>query len=683
MHYRKSLCLAITGLLVLLTLACALIPPKGTDGAQDQGSEVAVEPALPIRDERLGEVYESMEGGFSFQQVIGYELVEFFGVVSMTPPDADQISGPMISLIGSLNEETKDAEHLLEELETELPAGFELSNSKKIEVDGIEGLSVEFSGTNEGAEVEGKAIIIAVTETHMFNLAAIFPAGEFGSDEESLVEAILETVRFFEPQINSEDLREEVEEYVEAVDQQEIRQWASSAAASSEHLSGMLYPEYAATQAAGAPDTMECVDFPTAWAPADSRTYEWIELEYARPVYPTEINIYQTLNPNQIVQVELRDLSGNYHISYLEAPQPQTCPYVLTIPVEEIDFLVEAVLVNLDQSVLDQGLSEIDAVELVGYLDDTAGGYRVHGPSGKEIAEDISTWSWSNYTTADGLPDDNILALAAADDGTIWIGMEEGGVASFQDGSFTRYTTADGLAYDMVTALAIESDGTIWAGTDAGLSRFNGDTWKSYTTENGMVCDMIYGLGFDHEENLWIGTGAGISMYDGVDFTNYPPLLERPGRSNALDVAVAANGDIWFPTPNGAALFTGRQWYYYTEPDGLSFDSYLSAGAAPDGAVWLGSNGEAVDRFDGITFTSFKNKMGPMVYVKAIAAGLDGSMWFGTEGSGIYRYDGQIWQQFLTDTSGLTSNRIDAIAVSPDGALWFATWGNGLTRFGP
>ncbi|MBN1265464.1 MAG: hypothetical protein JXA25_08225, partial [Anaerolineales bacterium] len=203
MKCDKRVWVMVSGMLVLLTLACSLMPFGRSEGQEEASGQAekpgAVEAAPPSRDERLGETYESLEGGYSFQQVIGYELVEFFGVVSMAPSDADQISGPMISLIGGLNEETKDAEQLLEDLETGLPEGLEISRSKKIKVDGIEGLSVEFSGTNEGIEVEGKAVIVAVTDTQMFNLAAIFPASEYGRDEESLIDAILETVRFFEP----------------------------------------------------------------------------------------------------------------------------------------------------------------------------------------------------------------------------------------------------------------------------------------------------------------------------------------------------------------------------------------------------------------------------------------------------------------------------------------------------
>jgi len=518
----------------------------------------------------------------------------------------------------------------------------------------------------------------------MFTLAATFPEGEYGRDEESLIDGILETVRFFEPQIDSESLWDEDEQEPQVIEQ-EIRQWASSATASSEYSN----PEWAAFQATGAPDTTECGDLTSAWASTDPYTYEWIELEYAQPVNPTEINIYQTYNPNQVVQVELRDLSGSYHIIYLEAPQHQTCPYVLTIPVEELDFLVDGILVNLDQSVLDVGWNEIDAVELVGTVEIESrssssgkGGSTGSEASGGGNAADISTWAWSNYTTADGLPDDNIQALVVAEDGTVWIGMKEGGVSSFQDGMFTNYTTENGLGSNNVKGLAIDSNGVVWAATANGASFFSNGKWNTYTTEDGLTNNIVNAVAVAPNDLVWLATESGITVFEGSIYSVYLPE-DGDGRTNVKSVAVAPNGDIWFATFNGVSRFDHNQWYYYNTDDGLSYDVYTAVGTSPDGGVWLGSSGEAADYFDGSSFTSYKDEMGPTVYVKAIAAGHDGSMWFGTEGDGVYRYDGQTWQQFLTDNSGLTYNWVDAIAVGPDGALWFATRKNGLTRFGP
>jgi hypothetical protein len=91
-------------------------------------------------------------------------------------------------------------------------------------------------------------------------------------------------------------------------------------------------------------------------------------------VIPTEVNIIQTYNPNQVIQVALRDLEGNYQTIYLGKPQDESgnCPFVLHIPVEGIDWQVDGVKITIDQTEL-QDWCEIDAVELVGIADRPGG----------------------------------------------------------------------------------------------------------------------------------------------------------------------------------------------------------------------------------------------------------------------------------------------------------------------
>ncbi|MBT7191244.1 MAG: hypothetical protein HN916_13750 [Anaerolineae bacterium] len=144
-----------------------------------------------------------------------------------------------------------------------------------------------------------------------------------------------------------------------------ISQWASNASASSEYGN----PDWAAQQATGAPDTLECGDTPTAWASEGNFTTEWLELRYDTPVTPTEINIYESHTPTQVVRVEIFDTQGSYHEVYSAQPKMTDCPYILSISVQEADYQATGVKITIDQSQLNLPWNEIDAVELVGYGD--------------------------------------------------------------------------------------------------------------------------------------------------------------------------------------------------------------------------------------------------------------------------------------------------------------------------
>ncbi len=145
----------------------------------------------------------------------------------------------------------------------------------------------------------------------------------------------------------------------------EIRQWAASATASTEYGN----PEWAATQATGAPNVTACGDDTSAWASRDDTTVEWLELTYTTPVKPFEINIYQTFNPGQIVKVELFSPDGQtVYQAYTATPvKVETCPQTLTLPLDGSTLTpVNRIRITVDQSALGVGWAEIDAVELVG-----------------------------------------------------------------------------------------------------------------------------------------------------------------------------------------------------------------------------------------------------------------------------------------------------------------------------
>jgi len=140
-------------------------------------------------------------------------------------------------------------------------------------------------------------------------------------------------------------------------------QWASSATASSEYGS----TGWSASQATGAPDTEECGDISTAWATATSDGVDWIELTYDVPVFPAEINVYETNSPGFIADVYVFDENGDYYMVWEGTPEAaDECPRIFSVEVVGVDVPVVGVLINLDQS--DGGYwNEIDAVELVGY----------------------------------------------------------------------------------------------------------------------------------------------------------------------------------------------------------------------------------------------------------------------------------------------------------------------------
>ena len=146
-----------------------------------------------------------------------------------------------------------------------------------------------------------------------------------------------------------------------------LYQWGLSAEASTEFAN----PEWGAEQASGIPDAPGCGDYQFAWASAASDSIATLEVTFSTAVYPLEIVIHESYNPDQVVKVEVFDQeTGGYYAVMQKNPiqVDRPCPYQLVIPVEGIDFRTNLVRITVDQSQLGQGWNEIDAVQLIGTL---------------------------------------------------------------------------------------------------------------------------------------------------------------------------------------------------------------------------------------------------------------------------------------------------------------------------
>ena len=139
-------------------------------------------------------------------------------------------------------------------------------------------------------------------------------------------------------------------------------QWATAARASSQYEAD----SWAATQALGQLNVLTCNDESRAWASAGLGV-EWLELDFAHPVQPTGILIYEVWSPGSIVKVEVKDMTGKYHQVYSASPQPVgNCLRRLHIPVTNVAKLISTVRITVDQTAA-RDWNEIDAVRLLGY----------------------------------------------------------------------------------------------------------------------------------------------------------------------------------------------------------------------------------------------------------------------------------------------------------------------------
>jgi signal transduction histidine kinase/ligand-binding sensor domain-containing protein len=203
------------------------------------------------------------------------------------------------------------------------------------------------------------------------------------------------------------------------------------------------------------------------------------------------------------------------------------------------------------------------------------------------------------YTTRDGLPDDEVLAVAPGLAGEVWVGTERGLARVSADG---RVDTP-GPTRGEVTAFHVDRQGgAVWIGNEDRLLRFRGDRLEQVGQLPGKG---IRAIEPDQRGRLWIAATVGVSRLEGdrlvpVDL----PGGEYPGRSlhrdregrlwlvSGTDIARLDPGPIRFLGPTaglgGRQLFQliddDRGWFWLSTSRGLLRLPKARVAALADGA---------------------------------------------------------------------------------------------------
>ena len=133
---------------------------------------------------------------------------------------------------------------------------------------------------------------------------------------------------------------------------------------------------------------------------------------------------------------------------------------------------------------------------------------------------------------ASGLTHNEVLSLAAGDNGDIWVGYqfapEIDRVHPSGDGfTVTRELSPKDDSKGTVYFLGFDAGHRLWAGTNRGVDVRNGVTWRHYDQHDGLVwddCDLN-GFAASPDGMVWIGTSGGLAHFTPDD---YGPWKDPP-----------------------------------------------------------------------------------------------------------------------------------------------------------
>lgn len=170
--------------------------------------------------------------------------------------------------------------------------------------------------------------------------------------------------------------------------------------------------------------------------------------------------------------------------------------------------------------------------------------------------------------------DQDVRAIAQANDGTVWFGTAGGGLGRLKQEQVQWFHKADGLVSEYIGCLHLETDDTLWIGTlGGGLNRFKDGRFTAIGTEQGLPNGFIAHIEDDGMGFFWMSSHNGIfrvaraGLNAVADGSAQDVLFRTYGLSDGLPTlkcssglqaagCKTADGRLWFTTSRGLVAVT-------------------------------------------------------------------------------------------------------------------------------
>lgn len=226
-------------------------------------------------------------------------------------------------------------------------------------------------------------------------------------------------------------------------------------------------------------------------------------------------------------------------------------------------------------------------------------------------------------------------------------------------------------------------------------------TYKHYTFNNGLPSATIYYIMQDKKGFIWFGTDAGVSRFDGNKFVNYT-LNEGLSENEILTIGEDNQGRIWF------LGFNGTVSYYYAGKIHNSYNDELVKKIPNKGTlqffyqdrenkIWLSSiDGYIIIDGNEVTFKNtkqFPNGSGGLIYsteqkkIKQIHnfqkafCYLPNNTLLYAQTDSIILVNNNTTELLLQLKNEYTNSVLTGLTMSDDNKIWISTGGRGVYSF--
>lgn len=291
-------------------------------------------------------------------------------------------------------------------------------------------------------------------------------------------------------------------------------------------------------------------------------------------------------------------------------------------------------------------------------------------------ADRPAAWLYRAWQTDDGLPNNDVTAIAQAADGAMFFATRSG-LARFDGLRLQNIASGeDKASLRGVNGICVGHDGTLWLISGGRLVALRANQPPRSFPFSTTPADPRVNTMFEHPQGiLWVcfeGHSVlriDIAATEAAGLVTMPPL-KGAGRMPAL--AKDSADHIWVVETGTLLCWTGEK----LEPIATLPQEKVSLCAARAGGLWLGIGRQLLRHTVTGCVAVARLPVGPPgSRASALLEDQQGRVWFGTFGDGLHVWDGAHFTRVE-----LPSRDIWCLQEDREGNLWVGTGGGGVCR---
>lgn len=292
---------------------------------------------------------------------------------------------------------------------------------------------------------------------------------------------------------------------------------------------------------------------------------------------------------------------------------------------------------------------------------------------------------WGAVTLFNGLPSDNVRAIAQTPDGIMWFGTDDG-LAGF-DGRRVQKIALESTETNKILALKISPDGALWIGKQNGAIRYrDGQFRKIEETKTFAVTAFLFGA------NTFLATDNGVILKlseaseNNFQVERIPEQNLKGNDEQSLKLTgLAQIGEMIVAATRSRSILlveNNQTFETFSRPRPFFVNALAQDGR---GTVWLGADADnSGSGLFSLADLGRPQRIGTGIgNVLSVEPDPASGVWAGTQNNGLYHFRGELQLEHYTfenTAGGLRSNTIYALFIDREGVVWIGT-NRGVSRF--